>query len=286
MSREGDEARSIEIDEGEDEIHLDRQERELVEEHAEVPSEVVYEAIRRAGLHELGRPVSGLGWSGVAAGIALSLSVLVEGALHALLPDAGWRPLVAAFGYSIGFLVVVQARMQLFTENTITPILPFFLNPGWGMLGRLLRLLGVVLVANLLGCAVAAWAMSLPEVVPPDIEAGMREIARAYAELTPAEQFLRGIPAGFVIAALVWILPRQDGSGEVLVIVMLTWTIAVAEMSHVVAGSTKLFLLAFAGELDAGEALLRDVAPALAGNVLGGTGIFSALAYAQVRERV
>ena len=147
MSREGDEARSIEIDEGEDEIHLDRQERELVEEHAEVPSEVVYEAIRRAGLHELGRPVSGLGWSGVAAGIALSLSVLVEGALHALLPDAGWRPLVAAFGYSIGFLVVVQARMQLFTENTITPILPFFLNPGWGMLGRLLRLWGVVLVS-------------------------------------------------------------------------------------------------------------------------------------------
>ncbi|SFI40099.1 formate/nitrite transporter family protein [Albimonas pacifica] len=273
-------------DETEDEIHLDRQERQLVEEHSEVPSEVVYEAIRRAGLHELDRPVSGLWWSGVAAGIALSLSVLAEGALHSLLPDQPWRPLVAAFGYSIGFLVVVQARMQLFTENTITPILPVFLNPGWTVLGRLLRLWAVVLAANLAGCAVAAGVMSLPEVVSAEIAQGVHEIATGYAELTAAEQFLRGIPAGFMIAAMVWILPRQDGAGEILVIVLLTWTIAATEMSHVVAGSTKLFLLAFAGELELGAALLDDTAPALAGNVLGGTGIFSALAYAQVRERV
>ncbi|WP_339948652.1 formate/nitrite transporter family protein [uncultured Albimonas sp.] len=271
--------------ETEDEIHLDSQERQQVEEHAEAPTEVVYEAIRRAGLHELERPVSGLWWSGVAAGIALSLSVLAEGALHALLPDQPWRPLVAAFGYSFGFLIVVQARMQLFTENTITPILPFFLNPGRSLLGRLARLWGVVLAANLVGCAVAATAMSLPGLIPEKIAEGALEIARSYASMTPTEQFLRGIPAGFLIAALVWMLPRQDGAGEIIAIVMVTWLIAVAEMSHVVAGSTKLFMLAIAGELDLWGALWRDTAPALAGNVLGGTGIFSALAYAQVRER-
>ena len=204
--------------ETEDEIHLDSQERQQVEEHAEAPTEVVYEAIRRAGLHELERPVSGLWWSGVAAGIALSLSVLV-------------------------------------------------------------------LAANLVGCAVAATAMSLPGLIPEKIAEGALEIARSYASMTPTEQFLRGIPAGFLIAALVWMLPRQDGAGEIIAIVMVTWLIAVAEMSHVVAGSTKLFMLAIAGELDLWGALWRDTAPALAGNVLGGTGIFSALAYAQVRER-
>ncbi len=269
-----------------DEIELDRDELRQVEEHAAVPSEVVYEAIRRDGLHELSRPVSGLWWSGVAAGIALSFSVLAEGALHAALPDQPWRPLVSGLGYSIGFLVVVQARMQLFTENTITPILPVFLNPGWGILGQLLRLWAVVLVANLAGCAAAAAAMSLPQLASAELSEGVREIARSYAALSPAEQFLRGIPAGFVIAAMVWILPRQDGAGEILAIVLLTWTIAAAEMSHVVAGSTKLFLLTFAGEMSLAQALLLDTAPALAGNVLGGTGIFSALAYAQVRERV
>ncbi|MDF2232123.1 formate/nitrite transporter family protein [Albimonas sp. CAU 1670] len=274
------------MSEAEEEIELNSREQEQVEEHSAVPTGVVYEAIRRAGLHELERSASGLWWSGVAAGIALSVSVLAEGVLHARLPDTSWSPLVAAFGYSIGFLIVVQARMQLFTENTITPILPVFLNPSLTMIGCLLRLWAVVLVANLVGCAVAAGAMSSSGFMPDDLAAGVMEIARGYAELTPGQQFLRGIPAGFLIAALVWIMPRQDGSGEILVIVVLTWTIAVAEMSHVIAGSTKLFLLAFEGELPIAEALLNGTLPALAGNVIGGTVIFSALAYAQVRERV
>lgn len=32
--------------------------------------------------------------------------------------------LVAKLGYSVGFLIVILGRQQLFTENTLTPILP------------------------------------------------------------------------------------------------------------------------------------------------------------------
>jgi formate/nitrite transporter FocA (FNT family) len=57
-------------------------------------------------------------------------------------------------------------------------------------------------------------------------------------------------------------------------------------MSHVVAGSTELFILIARGELGIGVAVFGGVLPALVGNVLGGTGIFAALTYAQVREEV
>ena len=44
--------------------------------------------------------------------------------LRAHLPDEPWRPLVTSFGYSIGFVMVVLSRQQLFTENTVTVVLP------------------------------------------------------------------------------------------------------------------------------------------------------------------
>jgi len=62
--------------------------------------------------------------------------------------------------------------------------------------------------------------------------------------------------------------------------------IGLGGMSHVVAGSTELFILVARGELGIGAAVFNGVLPALAGNVLGGTGIFAALTYAQVREEI
>ncbi|MAS44026.1 MAG: transporter (formate/nitrite transporter family protein) [Rhodobacteraceae bacterium] len=273
-------------DDHDEEVQLDAEGQRQVEAHSDAPAEVVYEAIRRQGIHEIGRPASALWWSGFAAGLTISLSVLAEGILRVSLPDEPWRPLVSCFGYSIGFLIVVQARMQLFTENTITPILPLFLAPGLHALGRTARLWAIVLVANLAGCAAAAAAMTGLEMVPADLFRGALEIARSYASHTPWEQFVRGVPAGFLVAAMVWILPRHEGSGSILIIVIVTWLIGVGEMSHVVVGSTKLFMLAMLGEMDLRSALMDHTLPALAGNVIGGTGIFAALTFAQVREEV
>jgi formate/nitrite transporter FocA (FNT family) len=78
----------------------------------------------------------------------------------------------------------------------------------------------------------------------------------------------------------------MESAGEVLMIVILTYMIGVGGMSHVVAGSTELFLLTALGELGLGPAIFGGVLPALAGNVLGGTGIFAALTYAQVRNEI
>jgi formate/nitrite transporter FocA (FNT family) len=94
------------------------------------------------------------------------------------------------------------------------------------------------------------------------------------------------VPAGFLIAALVWILPRMQSAGEVLMIVIVTYVIGLGGMSHVVAGATELFILAAMGDLGLGAAVMGGILPAFAGNVLGGTGIFAALTFAQVRQEI
>jgi formate/nitrite transporter FocA (FNT family) len=265
---------------------LDEHEQQKVEEFERVPTSVIYEAIRRAGDHELLRPVSALWWSGVAAGLAISTSLLCKGFLVSILPDAVWAPRVSNLGYTVGFLIVILGRMQLFTENTITPILPLLLAPGWGILGLTIRLWVVVFAANMTGCAAAALVLVHADIVPEIRFEGILAVSRHYAEATAMQHFMWGIPAGFIIAALVWALPRMQGTGEIVLIVILTYMIGLGGLSHVVAGATELLVLVFRGELGPGEAVLGGILPALAGNVLGGTGIFATLTYAQVREEI
>jgi formate/nitrite transporter FocA (FNT family) len=269
-----------------DQTDLDSDENEQADEYESVPSSVIFEAIRREGEHELSRSASALWWSGVAAGLAISTSVLCKGFLASILPDTDWAAGISNLGYTVGFLIVILGRMQLFTENTITPILPLFLAPTRARFYQIGRLWGIVFIANLVGCMAAALVLVYGHIVPEARFEGIVAISHHYAEATAFEHFAWGIPAGFLIAALVWILPRMESAGEVMMIVIVTYMIGVGGMSHVVAGSTELFILVVRGELGIAAAVFGGILPALAGNVLGGTGIFAALTYAQVREEL
>src|SRR3954447_1483121 len=102
--------------------------REEAEERTSPSAHIVYEAIRKEGRHELERKSSSLAWSGLAAGMSMGFSFLTEALLRDHLPDAVWAPLVIKLGYSIGFLIVILGRQQLFTQHTLTVILPLLLQ--------------------------------------------------------------------------------------------------------------------------------------------------------------
>jgi formate/nitrite transporter FocA (FNT family) len=266
---------------------LSARERRRIEEMTGLKAPVIYESIRQEGEHELSRPFSALWWSGVAAGLGISASVLCKAALTAALPhDAPWAPAVSNLGYAVGFLIMILGRLQLFTENTITPILTFLLAPSARNFGRIARLWSIVFAANMAGCLFAAAMIVLGGVLPPAQTDAVVEISRHYAHATAWQHLAWGAPAGFLIAALVWALPSCEGGGEFFMILVVTYMIGLAGLSHVVAGSTELFVLALRGELGWVEALRDGVAPAFAGNVLGGTGLFAMLAYGQVRQEL
>jgi hypothetical protein len=111
-------------------VHESRRARDEVEELSAPTGAVVYHAVKQEGEDELDRATSALAWSGLAAGMSMGFSFAAEGLLRAPLPDRPWRPLIAKFGYSVGFLIVVLGRQQLFTENTLTVILPALRRRG------------------------------------------------------------------------------------------------------------------------------------------------------------
>lgn len=245
----------------------------------------VYEIIRLEGIRELGRPTWSLWWSGLTAGLSIGFSVIAEGALHEALPDLPWRPLVENLGYAVGFLIVILSRQQLFTEITLTAVLPVIYSPSWRKLGALTRLWLVVFLANMAGTALFAAACLFTPLLPGDILTGMLSISAHLAELSPDQAFWRGILAGWMIAALVWMLPSAENA-RAWVIVVITYLIALFELAHVVAGSMEIFLLMLNGDLSVSRSLGGFILPMLAGNVIGGSALFALLAYGQIHDEL
>jgi formate/nitrite transporter FocA (FNT family) len=242
---------------------------------------VVYEAILREGKDELTRPWSALAWSGLAAGLSMGFSMVAEGLLTVALPDAPWRPLISKFGYSVGFLIVVLGRQQLFTENTLTPILPFLRDRKFATLREVGRLWGVVLVANLVGAFLFGAIVSWTHIFAPDTHAAFRAIGAGLHEAEFGTTFTRAVFAGWLIALMVWLLPFAE-TARVTVIIILTYLIGLGGFNHIIAGSVEAFYQLVQGEVAPGAMLWGFFLPTLLGNILGGLALVTAVNHAQV----
>ncbi|HXF77888.1 MAG TPA: formate/nitrite transporter family protein [Usitatibacter sp.] len=262
-----------------------RKEVERLEEESTPPTPAIYETVRRYGKEEMGRPAVSLWWSGVAGGLSISFSLLTEAILRAHLPESGWRDLIVALGYPVGFLMVVLARQQLFTETTITVILPLIKEPTREHFVGAGRMWAVVLLANLAGTLVAALLCSFTPVVGPDVRAAMLDISRNAMGHEWLEMGFRGITAGFLMAAMVWLIPAA-GNTQFHIVALVTYVIGAGDFSHIVAGSMEAFLLAVNGSMSMGALFGGFLAPVLAGNIIGGTALFAVISHAQVMQEI
>ena len=260
-------------------------EEEAVEQASSLTSKLIYEVVRRNGEEELERPKTSLVYSGVAAGLMISLSVLGEAILRTYLPDAAWRHLVENLGYSLGFLVVILGGMQLFTENTIKTVLPLMARPSWKVAWRVARLWLIVLTANVVGAFGAAFLFAHTAALPEVLHPAILSLSEHAVGMEAGDAFMRAIPAGVIIASIVWMIPRAEDAAF-FVILTFTWLIAAGDFTHIVAGSVEMAYLLLIGQLGIAEALLGFFLPVLAGNVIGGTAIFTALAWGQVKDEI
>lgn len=264
---------------------LSHEESAAVAERKSAGPRVVHEIVRQQGEEELERPLASLILSGLAAGVSIYLSVIAQAALMLKLPPSPAREPVAALGYSVGFIVVVLGRLQLFTESTITAVIPLASDPSLANLGRTIRLWAAVFLANLAGTLGVALVFAHVGLVSPEMLGSMLEVSRHLLDKSPGSVFLQGIPAGFILATVAWVLPNVRGQ-EIWVVGILTYLVSLGGFSHVIAGSAEAWLLAARGETSWGFAAIGFTLPALAGNIIGGTGLFAVLAHAQVRSEL
>lgn len=244
---------------------------------------VLHEVIRSSGEEELKRGVAALAWSSLAAGLTMGFSLLARGLLQRHAGELPGGFLLESFGYTFGFVAVIIARQQLFTENTLTAVLPLMTKPGVRMLGRLLRLWSVVLVGNLVGVSLFAWGLlHLQQFDLPTQDAFARIGMELMANSTFA-MFTKGILAGWIIAMMVWMLAATRQS-RLAIIVLCTYVIAIGGFTHIVVGSAEVMYVVFAGSVSFVDAVGHFGLPTLVGNVVGGSLIFALISHAQVRS--
>lgn len=274
--------KSLERPSSEDvENYLESHEHEEAQRRAAPRVEIVYEAVRSEGEHELTRPAGALTWSGLAAGLSMGFSFLARSLLATYLPDSHWSSIFADLGYSVGFLIVILGRQQLFTENTLTPILVLLQNRDFNCLIRVLRLWLIVLIANTLGAFIFALLIAKTTLLGPDIRKALAETGRLAFSGDFHTMLLRGVFAGWLIATLIWLLPFAE-TARVAVIVIITYVVALGHFAHIIAGSVEAFYAVFAGSASWGMFFGNFYAPVLIGNIIGGVTLVAALNYGQI----
>jgi formate-nitrite transporter family protein len=245
-------------------------------------AKAIHDSILLEAQAELIRPSSSLFWSGLAAGMSMGFSMITMGLLEAYLPNEEWSILVSRFGYSMGFLIVILGKQQLFTENTLTPILPLLRQRSIRMLLNVGRLWGVVLGANLLGALIVALVSAHTSAFSPEIFAEFIKIGKEAIEPAFTTHIIRGIFAGWLIALMVWLMPYAE-TARVWVIVIVTYVVSLGHFSHVIAGSVETFTLAASGIYSWFEVVFQFVLPTLVGNIIGGVVLVAALNHAQIK---
>ena len=247
---------------------------------------VIHELIREEGETTLERSVKAMAWSALGAGLSMGFSFFTMAIIRSGLPEgAPWGKLVAGFGYTIGFIIVVLGRQQLYTESTLSAILPLLTRKDGKTLWQVARLWTVVLVFNIIGTFVFAWVVSHPGLFDVEVNKALRTVAEESMKDEFVPTMVKAILAGWLIALIVWLIPGA-GQSRLLLIMVLTYVVAIAHFSHIIAGSVEAAFNVFVGHIGVSGYFTRFMIPTLIGNTIGGVSLVAILNHAPLREEL
>ena len=244
--------------------------------------EEVFARVLASADHELDSTNTYLFWSGLGAGGAIGLTFVAR----IVFTDAAGETEPGLLGnllYPVGFLIIVLGRYQLFTENTLTPVV--LVLTKLASLANLLRLWAVVLLANLIGAIAVAALIAYFDVFDVKRVVLAIEISRHAYEAPLTQLVSKGIFAGWIVAAMVWLVHcGRDTVSKILFVFILMYFVGVGGFFHVITSSVEVFYLSFRTDVPFWPLFPEFVLPVLIGNILGGVTFVAILNYAQFAE--
>jgi formate/nitrite transporter FocA (FNT family) len=140
---------------------------DLVQETRRLTAQEIFHTAVENAREELKRSAQTLALSGIAGGLTMGLTGLSVASVRAILGNSPWAQFVSFLVYPVGFVAVIVGRAQLFTENTLYPVVLILDERRYFL--RTLRLWGVVFTANILGAFLFAMLASKTSALKPDI---------------------------------------------------------------------------------------------------------------------
>jgi formate/nitrite transporter FocA (FNT family) len=253
----------------------------VLDTHRLTAPEIFHAAVESAR-EELRRSSQKLAFSGFAGGITLGLTGLAVASVRALLGEGGWQDFVSYLFYPIGFIAVIIGRAQLFTENTLYPVV-LLLDERRHFIATL-RLWGVVFTFNVLGAFAFAWLAVQSSALRPEIVAQLTKMGADAVYGSASHLFWSGVIGGWIIALVAWMVTASHWTiGQVAMIWLLTFVVGIGRFAHCIVTSGEILSAVLNGMVPA-HAYLHWLLFATLGNIVGGVVIVSVLNYAQVKQ--
>jgi formate/nitrite transporter FocA (FNT family) len=243
-------------------------------------AEDIYQQVATNARQELKRSNTALAISGFGGGAFMGLSALGTGIAAALLGDSPGAHMISRMFYTLGFIVVIVGRSQLFTENTLYPVALVLAEKR--ELWNTLRLWAIVLPSNVAGAfAFAAIVSWTPALNPGYVDSLSRLGSGAIAHSATAI-FWSGVIGGWMIALTAWLVSGSHSiTGSVAVIWLLTYIVGLGDFAHCIAGSCEILVTVLTHHAS-WFAYPQWFIPAVLGNICGGVGLVTILEYGQV----
>jgi formate/nitrite transporter FocA (FNT family) len=192
-------------------------------------------------------------------------------------------PLLSGLAFSIGFVALLLARSELFTENFLVPVTTVV--AGRSGFVALIRLWLVTLFMNLLGgwIITALIISGLPELKP-----AARSLGTHYAELgQDLRSFALAVLAGAAITLMTRMQHATDNFGvQIVPAVLFGFLLAGGGLFHSVLDSLMLFAGLWSGAAYGYADWLAALGWAVLGNLVGGLVLVTALRLLRVPHRV
>ena len=245
----------------------------------------IHENIRGPAVEELERPASSLLFSSLAAGMLIGFSFLASAFVSHYAPEPYKHPL-ASLAYPIGFMFVIMGRSELFTENTLEPVIPLHERRDRESFRKVLRLWGLVLVSNLIGASIFAFVIARTRALDPSLDGTLLDVAREGTAGAALLLLYKGIWAGWLVALMAWLLAStRETVAQILLVWLTTAPIAAFGFKHSIAGATEAFYRAWLGDARWGEMLGSFELPALIGNIIGGVVLVALVNHGQAGSK-
>jgi formate/nitrite transporter FocA (FNT family) len=211
----------------------------------------------------------------------MGLTGLAVAVTQAVLGNGRPAEFVAYLFYPVGFIAVIIGRAQLFTENTLYPVV-LVLDEHKHVLNTL-RLWAVVFLSNVAG-ALAFGVLAIKSgALEPRVADILGSLGLQIAAQTSAHVFWSGVIGGWLIALVAWMVTASHWTiGQILVIWLLSFVVGIGHFAHCIASSGEIWSAVFAGLVPASQ-YFRWLAFATMGNIVGGVMIVSLLNWGQVK---
>ncbi len=249
------------------------------------PDDILEKAIQE-GLEQINRPFISLLLSSVAAGLILSHTVMAVGVIASLVGtishDIYILRLSTALVYPLGFIICIMSGTQLFTEHTATAVYPVL--EGKKGLGGLFRLWAIVLFGNLIGAVISAVLLTSADAMI-QAEKGYIIIADHLVAHSGLQVILSATSAGWLMALGGWlVVAAPPAISQIVSIFIVTFLIGLGGLYHSIAGAIEIFTGYLISDKYTLYQVVRFIALAVLGNLIGGSLFVAILNYGHIRK--